>query len=133
MEFDKKNVLVRLLQPKLLLVLEGGVPPSRTTRALQITPEGRGDAVYPSLVDGAGEKLQGQGVGSPSSSSVGSGTVGVNGSGAGGGGGREGGGGGRVKVLALHRRKLDAMARAITGELARVGFEMPADPDDRLY
>ncbi|KAF2193983.1 hypothetical protein K469DRAFT_651048 [Zopfia rhizophila CBS 207.26] len=46
-EFQHNNIIVRAIQPKLLLVLVGGVPPSRRT-AFKITPEAHGDARYPS-------------------------------------------------------------------------------------
>lgn len=46
-EFDNNNILVRAVQPKLLLVLVGGVPPSRKIN-FTITPESYGGSRYPS-------------------------------------------------------------------------------------
>ncbi|CAD0047174.1 unnamed protein product [Aureobasidium pullulans] len=46
-EFDNRNLIVKYLQPKLLLVLEGGVPPGRK-RELKVTAEAPDDARYPS-------------------------------------------------------------------------------------
>jgi hypothetical protein len=45
-EFEHNNVIVRAIQPKLLLVLVGGVPPSRNRR-FKITAEAHGDPRYP--------------------------------------------------------------------------------------
>lgn len=45
-EFQHNNIIVRAIQPKLLLVLVGGVPPSRKTK-FKITTETHGDPRYP--------------------------------------------------------------------------------------
>ncbi|KAF2802499.1 uncharacterized protein BDZ99DRAFT_468945 [Mytilinidion resinicola] len=45
-EFEANNLIVRALQPKLLLVLVGGVPPGRNA-SFKITPEVHGDPRYP--------------------------------------------------------------------------------------
>ncbi|KAF2472514.1 uncharacterized protein BDR25DRAFT_302665 [Lindgomyces ingoldianus] len=45
-EFQHNNIIIRAIQPKLLLVLVGGVPPSRRTM-FKITPEAYGDPRYP--------------------------------------------------------------------------------------
>jgi hypothetical protein len=45
-EFDTNNLIVRAVQPNLLLVLVGGVPPGRHT-TFKITPESQGDPRYP--------------------------------------------------------------------------------------
>lgn len=45
-ETQHNNIIVRALQRNLLLVLVGGVPPSRK-KLFRITPEARGDARYP--------------------------------------------------------------------------------------
>jgi hypothetical protein len=47
-EFQHNNIIVRALQPKLLLVLVGGVPPSRRT-FFKITPEAYGSPRYPTI------------------------------------------------------------------------------------
>ncbi|TKA79534.1 hypothetical protein B0A49_00379 [Cryomyces minteri] len=46
-EFDNNNLIVRAIQPKLLLILVGGVPPHRR-KDFKMTPEAHGDARYPS-------------------------------------------------------------------------------------
>ncbi|KAF2205374.1 hypothetical protein GQ43DRAFT_428157 [Delitschia confertaspora ATCC 74209] len=46
-EFQHNNVIVRAIQPKLLLVLVGGVPPNRKP-IFKMTPEAYGGARYPS-------------------------------------------------------------------------------------
>jgi len=48
-ESDTANVLVRALQPKLLLVMVGGTPPGRKI-SLTMTPETPGDSRYPSPI-----------------------------------------------------------------------------------
>lgn len=47
-EIQRNNIIVRAIQPTLLLVLIGGVPPSRKA-IFKITPEAYGDARYPSV------------------------------------------------------------------------------------
>ncbi|PSN75554.1 hypothetical protein BS50DRAFT_479228 [Corynespora cassiicola Philippines] len=49
-EFQQNNIIVRAIQPSLLLVLVGGVPPSRGS-VFKITTEGHGDPRYPPLPD----------------------------------------------------------------------------------
>ncbi|OCK80925.1 hypothetical protein K432DRAFT_404290 [Lepidopterella palustris CBS 459.81] len=46
-EFEHNNIIVRAIQPKLLLILVGGVPPERKA-SFKITPEAYGDPRYPS-------------------------------------------------------------------------------------
>ncbi|GAM82401.1 hypothetical protein ANO11243_003800 [Dothideomycetidae sp. 11243] len=124
MEFDNRNVLVRQLQPKLLLVLEGGVPPGRS-RKLQVTIEGA-DGVKRS----AGEIPNGNPeVGdanadprpssSPTSHSEASTTISTR---------RR-----RTNILDIHRRKLDAMADIIGKEFDQANFSMPVDLEDRFF
>jgi hypothetical protein len=45
-EFEANNLIVRALQPKILLVLVGAVPPGRDA-TFKITPEAHGDPRYP--------------------------------------------------------------------------------------
>jgi hypothetical protein len=47
-EFQHNNIIIRAIQPKLLLVLVGGVPPSRRT-VFKVTTEAYGDPRYPSI------------------------------------------------------------------------------------
>lgn len=46
-ESEKSNIIVRALQPRLLLVLVGGRPPKRDDGYFKVTPEAVGDARYP--------------------------------------------------------------------------------------
>jgi hypothetical protein len=46
-EFDNNNLIVRAIQPHLLLVLVGGVPPNRK-HEFTVTAEAHGDPRYPS-------------------------------------------------------------------------------------
>lgn len=135
-EFDKRNLIVRYLQPKLLLVLEGGVPPSRK-RELKITAEAPGDLRYPSEdqngdidskrsnEDDAHDTSRTadrarQLAASPSAESQASTAMSSQ-------------GGRRRNLLQIHRRKLDAMATTIKAEFERSGFEMPDDIGDRFF
>lgn len=47
-EFQQNNIIVRAIQPQLLLVLVGGVPPTRKA-TFKITPEVHGAPRYPSV------------------------------------------------------------------------------------
>jgi hypothetical protein len=47
-EFQHNNIIIRAIQPKLLLVLVGGVPPSRRT-VFKVTAEAHGDPRYPPI------------------------------------------------------------------------------------
>ena len=46
-ESTTSNIIIRAIQPRLLLALVGGVPPSRSSQCFTITPEARGDSRYP--------------------------------------------------------------------------------------
>jgi len=46
-ETDKANIIVRAIQPRLLLVLVGGIPPRRKDHSFKVTPETRGSTRYP--------------------------------------------------------------------------------------
>ncbi|KAF2224474.1 hypothetical protein BDZ85DRAFT_281061 [Elsinoe ampelina] len=130
MEFENRNIVVRLLQANLLLVLEGGVPP-RKPRQVQVTTEGPRDQRYPPHADGAVSKSVENGStrpngsvtateppGSPSGHSEASTTMSVR----------------KAKnVLDVHRRKLDAMTTIIRSELRKIHFEMPSDPEGRHF
>ncbi|KAF4549792.1 Hypothetical protein D9617_20g028480 [Elsinoe fawcettii] len=130
MELENRNVLVRYLQPNLLLILEGGVPP-RKPRQVQVTTEGPHDQRYPPHADGLigstatngsattnGKDSDDKASGSPSGFSEASTTMSVR----------------RAKnVLDVHRRKLDAMTTIIRSELGKIRFDMPADPDGRHF
>jgi hypothetical protein len=46
-ESESSNIIVRAIQPRLLLVLVGGRPPTHVDQLFKITPETGGDARYP--------------------------------------------------------------------------------------
>lgn len=136
-EFDKGNLIVRYLQPRLLLVLEGGVPPGRR-RPLKVTAEAPGEAPYPSAErpespppppsvtesENGGRSARGSppkaaalssSTGSKASTAISSNT------------------GRKLSVLAVHRRKMDILARTIKDEFERSGFVMPDDPSNKFF
>lgn len=105
-EFDNRNLIVKYLQPKLLLVLEGGVPPGRK-RPLNVTAEAPGDARYPADDVGSSERadtMLGTSVGSKASTTFSTASS------------------QRLSVLQIQRRKTEIMAETIKRELA--GFEV---------
>ncbi|KAH0066208.1 hypothetical protein KCU60_g21631, partial [Aureobasidium melanogenum] len=109
-EFDNRNLIVKYLQPKLLLVLEGGVPPGRK-RELKVTAEAPGDARYPPEDSDHTDAMLGTSVGSKASTTVSSTQ--------------------RLSVLHIQRRKMEIMAETIKRELS--GFEMPDDPTNKFF
>ena len=112
MENEKSNLIIRKVQPRLLLVLEGGIPPRKRAFEQKITPEGPGDAPYPGLEDDTTQPLPGS-----SASSVAEGAK-SNAS---------------RKTVALQRRKLDALASAIASEFEKTSFRMPDEEITKLF
>lgn len=113
-ENEKSNLIVRKIQPSLLLVLEGGVPPRKRAFEQKTTPEGPGDAPYPSLQDRALESAPGS-----SASSVAESTKTKASS--------------SRKTLALQRGRLDSLASAIASDLEKTGFRMPDEETTKLF
>ena len=111
-ESDTSNVIVRKIQPQLLLVLEGGVPPRRRTFEPRVTPEGPGDAPYPSLDGKHGDNTLSSSVSSVAESTQS--TAAQN-------------------VLQLQRKKLDALASAIAKSFEESGFKMPDDGSTKIF
>jgi hypothetical protein len=127
------NILVRLLQPELLLVLVGNIPPKKN-QSFKINAEGYGDPRYPSVEalssrPGSSSKLlQGDGATEDSMST-----------------GLEVGGKGKAPsimsnmsqrekdirhgVLHVQRKRLDALADYALRDFQSTGFIMPADSD----
>jgi len=133
LEFERRNLLVRYLQPRLLLVLEGGVPPSRK-RDLRITAEAKGEDRYPPADTSTSAQQNGdfdsrgqserddearEQYGSPYAASQASTAISSTGR--------------RMRVLDVHRRKLDALAKVIGEEFVSMGFEMPDDGSERFF
>lgn len=131
-EFQHNNIIVRAIQPTLLLVLIGGVPPSRRS-VFKITPEAYGGSRYPpgdgpeSDVPSTSEPAGGE---SSAETSLPTG---------------EDNGSGKkkaasimstmsqrekdMKIGALHiqRKKIDALTEFIRAEFDLKGFVMPDD------
>lgn len=111
-ESESSNVIVRKIQPQLLLVLEGGVPPRRRTFEPRVTPEGPGDAPYPaSDASNAASAL------SSSVSSIAESTQST----------------ASRNVLHLQRKKLDALASAIARGFEETGFKMPEEGNAKIF
>lgn len=109
-ESETSNILIRLVQPQLLLVLEGGVPPRKSTFEPRITAEDEnGEALHRTA--GIDSSL------STSLSSKAESTISVVSSG----------------VVSLHRRKMEAMASAIASEFERTGFKMPNQSTNSFF
>lgn len=111
-ESESSNMIVRKIQPQLLLVLDGGVPPRRRTFEPRVTPEGPGDAPYPAL--------EGNRVNSALSSSVSSIAESTQSTAA-------------RNVLQLQRKKLDALASAIARSFEESGFRMPDEGNTKIF
>jgi len=133
-ETEDCNIVVRLLQPELLLVLVGTVPPHKR-QTFKITAEGYGDARYPEVdllssrpsassrllqLDGAGNSSLGlSGEHSLSKSKAPSITSNMS--------QREKDI--RTGTLHVQRKRLDALADYVLKDFEDTGFVMPADSD----
>jgi hypothetical protein len=118
------NILVRLLQPELLLVLVGNIPPKKN-QTFKINAEGYGDPRYPSIdaspsrPGSSSDLLQGDGIvdiGKRKAPSVMSNMS------------------QREKdirhgVLHVQRKRLDALSDYALRDFESTGFVMPADSD----
>ena len=113
METESANLIIRKVQPQLLLVLEGGVPPRRRTFEPRVTPEGSSDAPYPPQ----GVEQPSESIPASSASSVAESTQSTASHG----------------VLALQRRKLDALAFAIAQSFEQTGFKMPDEGNTKIF
>ena len=111
-ESESANMIIRKIQPQLLLVLEGGVPPRRRTFEPRVTPEGPGDAPYPSQDNNLTESAIGSSASSVAESTKSNASHGV---------------------LSLQRRKLDALASAIAQSFEQTGFKMPEEGSTKIF
>ena len=111
-ESEAANLIIRNIQPQLLLVLEGGVPPRRRTFEPRVTPEGSENNPYQSQ-DG---KLTGSAVASSASSVAES----TNSSASQG-------------VLALQRKKMEALASVVAANFEETGFKMPDEGSTKIF
>ncbi|QIX01924.1 hypothetical protein AMS68_007441 [Peltaster fructicola] len=111
-EAETNNIIATRVQPQLLLVLEGGVPPRRSNFEPKTTSEGPDDEQYP--VDDA-DSVPGSRDGGPSSRASSVVSVASN------------------MILRLQRRKLEAMANAIADDFEQTGFQMPIDGTTKIF
>ena len=110
-ESEASNLLVRRIQPGLLLVLEGGVPPRKRTFETRISAEGSdGEPIHSQATM---ESALGSSTSSIAESSVSQTPTGG--------------------VVGLHRKKLDAMATAIASDFEQTGFEMPDQSVNKFF
>lgn len=107
-ETSHSNIIARAIQPALLLVLVGGVPPARNS-VFRITPEARGEARYPPE---AGDEGLAPVVGSGKAASVLS-TMSAR--------ERDVKGG----TLHIQRKKVDALTEYLRRDFDAKGFVMP--------
>lgn len=109
-ETSNNNIIVRAIQSSLLLVLVGGVPPSRKD-VFKITPEARGEPRYPPVdVADDGEAVVGSGKAASVLSTMSAREKDVKGG-----------------VLHIQRKKVDALTEYLRGEFDKRGFVMPDD------
>lgn len=111
-ESESANLIVRKLQPQMLLVLEGGIPPRRRTFEPRVTPEGPGDVPYPSLDRPNVDSVVASSASSVAESSKSSATLGI---------------------LGMQRRKLDVLASALAQDFERTGFKMPEETGTKYF
>ncbi|KAF2719232.1 hypothetical protein K431DRAFT_305391 [Polychaeton citri CBS 116435] len=110
-ESQTANIIAKMIQPNLFLVLEGGTPPRRPGFEAKVTAEGQTHERYPSIGEGDISLP-----GSPHSlaaSSVNS-TV-------------------ALSVLRYQREKLEAMAETIATDLESIGFSMPGENKENVF
>ncbi|KAK5163872.1 uncharacterized protein LTR77_010266 [Saxophila tyrrhenica] len=112
-EAESGNTIIRKIQPQMLLVLEGGVPPRKRTFEPRVTPEGPGDAPYPT-----GAAQQADSTLNSSASSVAESTKSSVVPGG---------------VLGLQRRKLDVLAAMIAQSFEQTAFRMPDEGSTKYF
>lgn len=109
-ETSNNNIIARAIQPALLLVLVGGVPPSQKD-VFKITPEAHGDPRYPPLdLSEDGEALVGSGKAASVLSTMSSRDKDVKGG-----------------ALHIQRKKIDALTDYLRRDFDAKGFVMPDD------
>ncbi|KAJ4349489.1 uncharacterized protein N0V89_008105 [Didymosphaeria variabile] len=110
-ETANNNIIARAIQPSLLLVLVGGVPPSRKD-VFKITPEAKGEARYPPLDagDDGAEPVIGSGKAASVLSTMSSREKDVKGG-----------------ALHIQRKKIDALTDYLRADFEKKGFVMPDD------
>lgn len=111
-ESESTNLIIRNIQPQLLLVLEGGVPPRKRTFEPRVTPEGPSDDPYPSQDGKSTESALTSSASSVAESTKSSASQGV---------------------LRLQRKKLEALAAAIAANLEQTGFKMPDEGNTKIF
>lgn len=130
-ESEHCNILIRSLQPELLFVMIGEIPPNKT-QVFRITPEGKGDPRYPASEES--DSLSGPSARPSQNTSLANSSTTLT---------AEGSGRTKapsimstvsqrerdVKLGALHvqRKRLDALTAYINKDFEASGFVMPAD------
>lgn len=120
------NILVRLLQPELLLILVGTIPPNKS-QAFKIDAEGYGDPRYPtfdssqSRPGSSSTMLQGDAAADSASTKNKTPSIRSNMS--------QRDMDIRQGVLHVQRKRLDALANYALRDFESTGFVMPADSD----
>lgn len=109
-ESEASNVLMRQIQPQLLLVLEGGVPPRRAGFGRRVTTESA-DGTTQQHLPHQGDNVS---LRSNATGANGSNTMAIN-------------------VLKLHRTRLDALAEAIISDFKQTGFKMPTEGSSTIF
>lgn len=114
-ETPDSNVLVRQIQPQLLLVLEGGVPPRR--RGFEVRQSAEGVDGEPLRRVQQDQSLLEQPDLDSSASSIAESSASST----------------SRAVMDLHRKKLEAMASAIADDFEQTGFVMPEEGINKFF
>lgn len=119
-ENPSSNIIIRALQPRLLLVLIGGPPPQRRLDFFKVTAEARGDHRYPEDVatsEEGHEEPPEELLEHVHEEAVIDTTVPTE--------YRDMSDKEKLRMLSIQRKKIDAAAEYIKGDLARRNFVMP--------
>lgn len=112
-ELESSNVILRQIQTQLLLVLEGGIPPRRAGFVKKVTAEGAQGRIM--LHDsGSSSRAATPVLDSGNNNNNGSSGVASN-------------------VLKLQRKKLDAVADAISSDFQQTDFKMPENGGSTMF
>lgn len=125
-EFGTNNIIVRAVQPKLLLVLVGGVPPGHDL-PFKMTPEAYGDARYPHQSVPAPDSSTGEHGSSSSGQDENESSTGLLSSSLPESHMSQLDKDMKVGLLHIQRKKLDAMTRFLRSDFESKGFVMPDD------
>ncbi|KAF1831651.1 hypothetical protein BDW02DRAFT_591010 [Decorospora gaudefroyi] len=133
-ETEDCNIIVRLLQPELLLVLIGRIPPTRK-QTFRISAEGQGDSRYPEIQiplsrpSSSSKLLQGDAAADTFAPGAGEGIITKNKAPSLVSNMSQRDKDIRTGTLHVQRKKLDALADYVLKDFQDTGFVMPADAD----